>query len=77
MLTTAQKKVLELLKGKRRLGDIGIIAEMVDLDRSYVGKCLNPESATYYNERIVAAAKEVIDEHKRKTQKSLDILRSL
>jgi hypothetical protein len=77
MLTSTQKKILEVLKGKRRHGDIGIIATTTGLNRFYVGECLNPEAAKTYNETIVAAAKDLIAERKRKLQKTYDVVRSL
>lgn len=77
MLTATQKNVLKMLKGELIHGDIIQIAESSGFDRSYVGHCLNPEKATFYNEAIVTAATKHVAERKRIVQKQKDMVRSL
>lgn len=69
-MTKTQKDVILNLKAKLQHGDILKIAEKSGFSREYVGKALNPEN-DIYNEKIIDAGIEVINERATKATKQL------
>lgn len=72
-LSGKQLDILNAIQAKLLLGDIGLIAEKVNMSTVHVSRVLNPK-VDIYNEEIVDAAVEIIDARESKLDEHLQKL---
>lgn len=74
-LTKTQIELLEAVQSKMKHGDIGSIAEKTEFSNAYVSGVLSPNS-DWYNEDIVKAAIDIINNREQNTKNLLQSITS-